>query len=282
MCDKSKNMCCIVIPVYKEKLSQDECISLMQCLNVLKNYDIYIITFNELNLQNYISIFDKSQKKLRCQYFDKQYFVSTQSYNRLMLNKDFYKKFDSYKYMLIYQLDAFVFKDCLIEWCNKGFDYIGAPWFVDYDTSEIINIPFLEYSGNGGFSLRNIKKMYKLLSMNIFGIRTFDEFYKINKKRQWIRNIIRMPIFYKNWLCEQKKNIWQLAPIAEDVLIVKCARQFYANFKIATAQEAIPFAFESKPHYLFRLNDNKLPFGCHAYKRYNNDVFWKKYIKMAD
>ena len=30
--------------------------------------------------------------------------------------------------MLIYQLDAYVFKDELLNWANKGYDYIGAPW----------------------------------------------------------------------------------------------------------------------------------------------------------
>ena len=28
--------------------------------------------------------------------------------------------------MLIYQLDCYLFEDKIDEWCNKGYDYIGA------------------------------------------------------------------------------------------------------------------------------------------------------------
>lgn len=184
--------------------------------------------------------------------------------------------------MLIYQLDAWVFKDELEFWCNKGFDYIGAPWFIGYDSTNN-KMPLMEYSGNGGFSLRNIKKMYKLLSMDIHLVKTFSEIYKINKKRRVLSNIISMPIFIFRWLFQRERffNVWQLAEINEDVLIVKIAKEFYPNFKIATAKEAIPFAFECKPDLLFKLNGDQLPFGCHAYKKYNWN-FWKEYIKNKD
>lgn len=44
-----------------------------------------------------------------------------------MLEADFYRRFGKYKYMLIYQLDAFVFSDKLLDFCEMGYDYIGAP-----------------------------------------------------------------------------------------------------------------------------------------------------------
>lgn len=30
--------------------------------------------------------------------------------------------------MLVYQLDAYAFKDELFFWASLGYDYIGAPW----------------------------------------------------------------------------------------------------------------------------------------------------------
>jgi hypothetical protein len=36
------------------------------------------------------------------------------------LSASFYERFLDTKYILIYQLDAFVFKDELQEWCDKG------------------------------------------------------------------------------------------------------------------------------------------------------------------
>lgn len=44
-----------------------------------------------------------------------------------MLSAEFYDRFAAYEYVLIYQLDAFVFADRLAEFCQMGYDYIGAP-----------------------------------------------------------------------------------------------------------------------------------------------------------
>ena len=59
--------------------------------------------------------------------FNDTYFESIYGYNQLMLNVEFYEAF-SKKYILIYQTDAFIFKDDLNYWCEKDYDYIGAPW----------------------------------------------------------------------------------------------------------------------------------------------------------
>ena len=49
----------------------------------------------------------------------------------LMLSPFFYESFLDFKYVLIHQLDVFIFKDELNYWCNQNYDYIGAPWFKD-------------------------------------------------------------------------------------------------------------------------------------------------------
>ena len=53
---------------------------------------------------------------------------SVGTYNQMMVERDFYKRFVEYEYILIYQLDAFVFRDELEQFCDYGYDYIGAPW----------------------------------------------------------------------------------------------------------------------------------------------------------
>jgi hypothetical protein len=50
-------------------------------------------------------------------------------------------------------------------------------------------------------------------------------------------------------------------------------------FTIPTASEAVSFAFEAHPEYLFELNHQELPFGCHAWERYNPE-FWKAIFKQ--
>jgi len=44
-----------------------------------------------------------------------------------MMSPAFYDAFKAFDYILIYQLDAFVFRDELEYFCSLGYDYIGAP-----------------------------------------------------------------------------------------------------------------------------------------------------------
>ena len=75
-----------------------------------------------------------------------------------MLDVELYRSFSSYAYMLVYQLDAFVFNDRLLEFCSMGYDYIGSP-MRRTDSWRDIGCSV----GNGGFSLRKISSMLRVL-----------------------------------------------------------------------------------------------------------------------
>lgn len=49
------------------------------------------------------------------------------------------------------------------------------------------------------------------------------------------------------------------------------------DFNPAPPEVAMKFSFEVHPEVLYELNDKQLPFGCHAYLKYNPE-FWKKFI----
>lgn len=138
----------IVIPVYKKELSLEEQISLAQAARALGAYDCYFVC-PQLLVCGY------KPDKIKEVRFDDKWFVSLRAYSELMLQKEFYQAFLDYEYVLLYQLDSFVFSDKLLEFCNQEYDYIGAPW--------IHGIAFykdpghmLHYVGNGGFSLRRV------------------------------------------------------------------------------------------------------------------------------
>ena len=116
----------IVIPVYKDVLDTNEYKSLSQCLKILYKHPICLIGPEDLNYSVYNEVFSKYGVKFDIETFDSNYFKSVAGYNKLMLSRFFYERFSSYKYMLIYQLDAYVFKDELDYWCDKDYDYIGA------------------------------------------------------------------------------------------------------------------------------------------------------------
>lgn len=275
-----KKECIIVIPCYKTNITRDEQASLIQCVKVLKQWDICLIAPIDLNLENYIKLIEKLHKNVSILRFPDEYFDSVESYSQLMLNIDFYKSFNNYKYMLIYQLDAWVFSDNLREWCKSGFDYIGAPWFEDYAMCNK-NSKLLEYCGNGGFSLRNIQKTCTLLSKNYHAVKKLLMIYKENRHKSFIINIINYPLVILKWLFQRERfvPVWKITNLNEDGIITDVARKIYADFKVAKAKEAIPFAFECNSDVLYEMNNKQLPFGCHAYKKYNWD-FWKNFVDI--
>ena len=144
----------VVIPLYRDYIEPLERISLNQAEDILREYTIIFVmpegmTFHEGD-------------KYRKEYFEKEHFSSIRAYNDFLLNIKFYKRFEEFQYILIYQLDAFVFEDRLMYFCSLQYDYIGAPWISGaqeyFDSQHVV-----WHVGNGGFSLRNVSKCIKLL-----------------------------------------------------------------------------------------------------------------------
>ena len=112
---------CVVIPLYKDTLSASEEQSIIQGLDILDKHKKVFITADNYTLPDLLRNYSQLT-------FDKNYFRDITGYNRLMLSREFYQKFSNYGFILIYQPDAWVFRDELLDWCNKNYDYIGAPW----------------------------------------------------------------------------------------------------------------------------------------------------------
>jgi len=276
-------MYCIIIPIYKSKLSEYEITSLKQCCTVLRKYPIIFVTHNELDCIVYNTICDETNVSYRYEYFNKKYFSNISCYNALLLSKSFYTRFSDYEYMLIYQLDAYVFRDELDFWCKKGYDYIGAPWLRlngSKTTPEFYDPPTI---GNGGFSLRNIKKTIALHSIKMSVVsftHLFQSYYnEISFKSQ--KNIVHfvLRIFLRPILKVLKLVFFKHSEVDnnEDV---KWANLFQKKGKVPSIMEAIKFSFENFPEYLYQLNNEELPFGCHEWFKYYNYFFYKKYINQ--
>ena len=169
--NKSKR-CVIVIPVYKNKLSEFEQSSLKQIVNVCGDrYDIVLICPKFLNTKYYNDI---ANYIFMVEYYDDKYFLSQRSYSNLCLEEKFYQPFSNYEYMLIYQLDAWIFNDRIDDFCNMGYDYYGAPHLWGIGEPRV---------GNGGFSLRKITAMIKACQTTfpktyLLEDRIFTEVYK--------------------------------------------------------------------------------------------------------
>ncbi|WP_324671901.1 DUF5672 family protein [Hymenobacter sp. GOD-10R] len=266
----------MVTPVYKdfEDLDNTEKISFLQMCKVLCAYDIFIVTHASIDVDKYS---DQVDCVINCKIFDKSYFADISGYNKLLIDIKFFGSFEGYDYMLITQLDVFVFKNNVSFFTDKGYDYIGAPWFEGFGTaskdSKIIGI------GNGGFSLRNINSSLAVLKLlSLFNITSSSPASLV----QALKNPITFLKVARHEIIRTKRNYSSILPWLfnenEDLFWCKVIPAFFPWFKVGNVQDAIAFAFEVNADVLFAINGNQLPMGAHAWQKYNVG-FWKPFIE---
>ena len=251
---------CVVIPIYQNKLDEYEKLSLAQGLKILSRFPISVIKPESLDL----SCIQNQYPQIKFESFDDEYFEGLYGYNKLMLSPVFYERFLQYDYMLIYQLDVWVFRDELEYWCEKDYDYIGAPWIVKPKykllpfrifiwlksgyyklTGKVFDHEVLGNKvGNGGFSLRKIQPFYQSTMAQQAKIAYYLEQSKTK------------PVFYEDvfWAVENPE------------------------FRYPSFQEALQFSFNRHPHICLKMNNNELPFGCHGWTKSYNINFWENII----
>jgi len=271
------NLCCIIIPVYKNKLSEYEIISLKRCCTILRKYTIIFVTHNRLDCIAYNVICDENNVSYRYEYFNKKYFSNVSCYNALLLTKSFYTRFIDYEYMLIYQLDAYVFKDELEYWCRRGYDYIGAPW-LNLNKSKTIPEFDIQAIGNGGFSLRNIKKFIALHNKRMSTMRFFHFlYYREIPFKSFEDFLFFIPRLFLRIILLSLKFIFHKQHELENE-DVKWSKLIQKKGIFPSIMEAIKFSFENYPEYLYQLNNEELPFGCHDWYKYYNFLFFKNIL----
>ncbi len=225
----------VVIPIYKPSLNENEVLSLKQCLQVLGKHPILFVAPQSLDM-SFLQPWKVESQVIR---FDDSYFQSTKTYNQLLTSQAFYQAFLSYEYILIYQLDAYVFQDELLDWCAKSYDYIGAPKLRTHHIDGKTSCEPLMM--NGGLSLRRVRALLRYVRV-----------YKL---------------FFRTW----KANEDMMFSFAQ-----KRAYPFRFLLKLPPWQDALAFSIEQNPTRSYTVL-GKLPFGCHAWERYEPN-FWKKYI----
>ncbi len=249
----------VLVPLYKESMTESEYFSFRTTLAILARHDIYVVC--PMRLCPYVEGLKKKYLKLRAEYFPDRYFSGIAGYNRLLKSNVFYKRFKQYEYVLIVQTDALVFSDELTEWCERGYSYIGAPLFEGFDNPVIP--PVFMGGGNGGFSLRKVQDFIRVLSYP----RRIPNVMSVGPNViQFIKHHFIFAYSFPRLLQPQ---------INEDLFWGVLVPRSCEFFTVAAPEDALSFAFEVAPEYLFELNKRQLPFGCHAWEKYNLQ-FWRK------
>ena len=262
----------------RPELLPDEEISLRHLCHFLGKYDKFLVVpaGSPIQREGFTTI-----------HLPRQFFGSLAAHSKLGYWPNYYSSFSDYEYVLIYHPDALVFSDDLLQWCDAGWDYIGAPWLPCHD-SEWVTEPAV---GNGGFALMKVDSCLEALHTRyredpltyvldrlMFNGHRFDALFRLLEKLR--RFFPRSRVI--DWPLEQWQRIESPAAhsLSADLFFGLYATRYLPRFKIATVEDALRFAFEVCPRQCFEMNKRQLPFGCHAWARYDR-AFWEPYLLPA-
>jgi hypothetical protein len=263
----------IVVPTPTLELDADEEVSFRQLRGVLGAYDTYLALPDDL---------DGTLDGLPVKRFAAPYFRGPKRRNQqLMISPDFYRAFEDYEFLLVYQLDSLVLSDELASWCEAGWDNVGAPWTRRAPEGSIVLIGV----GNGGFALRRVESCLRvattarrplplLRTLAWFGGAVGRRFVAhlprtvgtIARSRRKVRAAAAM-----------SRGALASTFLTEDKFWSEMAPRLDSTFRIPPVETALRFAFESHPRECFELNRRRLPFGCHKWWFYDR-VFWEPYL----
>lgn len=285
----------VVVPVVRPAPTAEERISWQHLLDHLGRHPLCLLAADHLDVRWFTAQCEHA-RVVRLPPAD---LASRRSYNRLLMRDTFYRHFTAHECMLIYQLDCLVFRDELEFWCQRPFDYIGAPW-VRADGAG----GFVWRTGNGGFSLRRIDACLRVLTTR----RHPRLQAEVAAWMAWLDVTLRIPPRLRpralsaladdanalpgrlkvaqeklgrplTWLPLGGVRVFQRAyPGNEDLFWALVAPLINPTFRIAPVEEALAFAFELEPRAAFERTGHRLPFGCHAWARYDR-AFWESHLR---
>lgn len=262
----------IVVPCYKTQLSPSERISYRRIWEIYGHLPLIMMAPPDLDVSGFMA----EHPTLKVERFA---FRTVRDYSQLLLQADFYQRFSSYRYILIYQLDCYILRDELQSWCDQGYDYIGAPLFHDFEPPQPEGK--LWRVGNGGFSLRNVQAALDVLASRR-RYQTPRQHWSqsrpgpgIGQKTKWlVDGALKTTRFHNDvrWAV--------LCNFHEDVFWSVDAPHFLPGFKLPDLATGLRFAFDYAPAYCYEQAGKRLPFACHAWQRYDLP-FWKHFIPEA-
>jgi hypothetical protein len=251
----------VVIPIHQTSLTDEEGFALRHNCAVLSARHVALVCPPSLarvaeQLRSGIGVARSS-----VEVFGEGDFLSTETYSHLLTSVPFYRRFQRFTHMLVCQLDALVFEDSLDMWMHRGFSYVGAPWFEGY--AEPVNPPRFLGVGNGGLSLRRIRDFLHFLSR--------PRILRLPGEADGALGIWTGSRLERLFL---RFNFHPLSPrVNEDYFWGILAPRTSNSFTVPDPKTAALFSFEVAPRVLYEMTGRQLPFGCHAWERYDKP-FW--------
>jgi hypothetical protein len=253
----------VLIPAHRSQLEHFERVALERCVDVLRGRPLVVALPADLDPVPLRAF----SRQLQFERFAPEYFRSVGDYNRLLLSDEFYARFAAFDYMLIHQLDAFVFRDELDAWCARGYDYLGAPW-----------LPRSRLPLPAALSALRIKqRLYRLLDRRNpdGGVRHAQYDYTVGNGGFSLRRIAALRAALARLgkrLAEYQR--YQHYSHGEDIFFCVEANRYRTHVRTPPLRTAVAFAWESQPAVAAQLNGGDLPFGCHGWNRLHRE-YWR-------
>ena len=156
-----------------------------------------------------------------------------------------------------------------------------SPWLPSVDSPWVTQAQV----GNSGFALMKIESFLNVLRSKRRGVDP-DEFWRefcaVNPPyRQWLhlpRKYLKRLRVFNNVRWEMRWWLTRSDNTANgDYFWSNQAIKYWPQFRIASVEQGLEFAFEVAPRMCFELNNRQLPFGSHAWPRYDRS-FWEPYL----
>lgn len=258
-----KNLVAVIVPIY-HSLSDNEHASLRRTVCMLSEYPIIVLVPSGMATKELKNEFPT----INCLEVSQEWLGSKNGidgYNAMMMSRSFYNLFIDYEYILICHVDAWIFKNELAYWCHKGYDCIAAPWIkkhyrllnnpiirpvykhiehILHKNTHISHMDLHAKVGNGGFSLRKVNAFLQACE------KYSHEIELCLKEKQFPEDVF-----------------WAITP---------------SEFTYPDLYEAVQFAFDTKPRLCLKINQGKLPFGCHSWFKPAYADFWKQWIHTGN
>lgn len=252
--------CIVLFPVYRP-LYIGERSAVSRALEMTAGFECRFVAPESLVYDDTFSGFEH----IETERFPDEFFRGIQGYNKLMLDPGFYERFRDFKYILICQTDAYLFKPELQEWCDRGYDYIGAPWFKE---KKLPRFGFWQFMLRNFGPVARYKAILKQVRHNNVGngglsLRKVDSFLRILEiaPPRLLARFRNDPSIIRN----------------EDVFWGVLAPRISKDFQTPRWREAMRFAVEWSPSRSHEIMGGAPPFGCHAFRKIEPE-FWKKHI----
>ncbi len=274
----------VVIPLYKADLNPYEWISLRRALVILGTHAITLLIpsskANRICSALATSLPQGSLDGLDFHLVDDRWLASVATYNHLLLQGWFYERYIQFSHLLIVQLDAYVFRDELMNWCREPWAYIGAPIYFAGSQYGEKNCWCI---GAGGFSLRRLDDFHAAFTANpvlFLPSHLMERLAPFNWRGKLLvfLRYLRFLLKGDNRLQQQTNELMRSIGLLEDEVFGKLLPDACPWFHVPTYADARSFAIDR--HVAVELAAlGRLPFGCHAWWTIGENLTaWRPHI----